>query len=445
MESILQFFESAFGWPAADFWATTYVGVGGYALWSMTHLIMLGAAVLAAVLFGVLYHFCRRRGRKAMQIVFTSLGFAAALAYQAELLFKTHSWTESALPVGICGLTLLFMLLNTMEENGYCTEWLFAAALPVSLLSLVFPAWRGLPVWSCAHLCRYLLPTFVLIYAVMTLFGGNLPSLKRLPAIAFTLLALGAGLYFLNPILETNYWYLSKCGAGLPWTWFVNLFGEKWYLLGLPCAAYGIWFVTYLPLSLIAGAVKKNRVSKRLKAAFEDLPDISAWDKPAESPEPAAPVAPQPQPQPETVEEQAPVVVEIATEETTAPAEETPVADTIDTAEITETIETVETPVPADENPAVTDDVPAQETPEASEEPEATDANESAAIESDTPNDAAEPAPVEEPIAAPEPLPASEEEDVPAAADDVQPDATEPEADAPVGEEPTPDEQPEQN
>ena len=417
MDTVLQFFEEKFGWPAADFWSVT-PGKQGYALWTKEHFIFMGVTVGLCLLIGFLYMICRRGGRKAWQIVLTSLLFLTIGAGQAELLLVTKTWSTARLPLGLCALSALLCLGYTVYENDFCADSLFALGLPAALLSLCFPSWRALPLWSCAHLTAYLVPTIVAVFAVMLLFGGHLPRLKRLPLCAFAALCVGVGLYFLNPVWEANFWGLSFNPGGMPWDYFSEWFGKESYFLGIPVAAYAVWFVMYVPMSIIASCVSRARVKRRLEEALSDMPDISAWDKPAEKPQPDAteePTATEEEPAqaeatPAAEEEPAQAEEAPAAEEKPAQAEEAPAAE-VEPAQAEEAPAAEEEPAQAEEAP-VTEEGPAQaeETPAAEEGP--VQAEETPMTEEE-PVQAEETPVTEEGPAQAEKTPVTEEEPVP--------------------------------
>ncbi len=104
------------------------------------------------------------------------------------VLLTTHQFGKQYLPFDLCGISILFCLLDIWKPCAYFGELLYSLSLPGTLLALFFPNWNRLPLWNFFCIHSFLFHTLLLLLPVLLLADGTLqPNWKRLPLSFLTL------------------------------------------------------------------------------------------------------------------------------------------------------------------------------------------------------------------------------------------------------------------
>ena len=138
----------------------------------------------------------------------------------------TGQWNWSYLPLHLCSINVFVCLYNTLFDQNWCKEELYALCIPGAALALLCPSWLDVPSW------------WTLI---------NLPSVSRVPQVLAFLFGSALPIYFLNKPLCTNFYFLNNPYGNVITTAFTNLLGEKYYILGFLPAIAAALALMYLP------------------------------------------------------------------------------------------------------------------------------------------------------------------------------------------------------
>ena len=151
------------------------------------------------------------------------------------VLLTTHQFGKQYLPFDLCGISILFCLLEISKPCGYFGELLYSLSLPGTLLALFFPNWNRLPLWNFFCIHSFLFHTLLLLLPVLLLADGTLqPNWKRLPLSFLTLAGCSVVVAWLNRLWGTNFFFLSQPSKGSPLVWFADWFGASLYWIGFP-------------------------------------------------------------------------------------------------------------------------------------------------------------------------------------------------------------------
>lgn len=211
-----------------DFWKSydiTHAELGPnfrcYPLYGKIHLIELALSLVFIVGMALWY---RRSSASARRRILVGVTIAL-LADEAALLLGmalTGQWNWSYLPLHLCSINVFVCLYNTLTDQNWCKEELYALCIPGAALALLCPSARRAP------------------QVLAFLFGSALP------------------IYFLNKPLNTNFYFLNNPYGNVITSAFTRLLGEKYYILGfLPAIAVALCLM-YLPW-VVADARHKKR------------------------------------------------------------------------------------------------------------------------------------------------------------------------------------------
>ena len=181
-------------------------------------------------------------------IVFLLLGMAL-----------TGQWNWSYLPLHLCSINVFVCLYNTLTDQNWCKEELYALCIPGAALALLCPSWLDVPSWwTLINLHSISIHALLVLYPVLLVVRGYRPSARRAPQVLAFLFGSALPIYFLNKPLNTNFYFLNNPYGNVITSAFTRLLGEKYYILGfLPAIAVALCLM-YLPW-VVADARHKKR------------------------------------------------------------------------------------------------------------------------------------------------------------------------------------------
>lgn len=214
---------------------------GGYTafpLFGTTHLTELAIAAAVIALISWWYHRSTAAGRRRILVAVTVLLLAdEGLKYVAML--ATDQWSWVYLPLHLCSINLFVCTYHTWKGAAWCREELYALCLPGALIALLLPGWQAAPPWNIMHLHSYTVHVMLMLYPILLLVGGFRPSPRCLPQSLAFLYGTAIPIYFLNKVLDTNFYFLNEPYSNAATILFASWLGEKWY------------FLAFIPLSLV--------------------------------------------------------------------------------------------------------------------------------------------------------------------------------------------------
>ena len=157
--------------------------------------------------------------------------------------------TAAAHPGGGHGASASFVCLyNTLFDQNWCKEELYALCIPGAALALLCPSWLDVPSWwTLINLHSVSIHALLVLYPVLLVVGGYRPSPRRVPQVLAFLFGTALPIYFLNKSLYTNFYFLNNPTANVITCAFTRFLGERYYILGFLPAIAAALAVMYLP------------------------------------------------------------------------------------------------------------------------------------------------------------------------------------------------------
>ena len=248
-----------------DFWKSydiTHAELGPnfrcYPLYGKIHLIELALSLVFIVGMALWY---RRSSASARRRILVGVTIAL-LADEAALLLGmalTGQWNWSYLPLHLCSINVFVCLYNTLTDQNWCKEELYALCIPGAALALLCPSWLDVPSWwTLINLHSISIHALLVLYPVLLVVRGYRPSARRAPQVLAFLFGSALPIYFLNKPLNTNFYFLNNPYGNVITSAFTRMLGEKYYILGfLPAIAVALCLM-YLPW-VVADARHKKR------------------------------------------------------------------------------------------------------------------------------------------------------------------------------------------
>ena len=197
-----------------------------YPLYGRIHLTEL-ALSLIFILSAALWY--RHSGPKQRRRILVGVTVLLLLDEAALLLGMalTGQWNWSYLPLHLCSINVFVCLYNTLFDQNWCKEELYALCIPGAALALLCPSWLDVPSWwTLINLHSVSIHALLVLYPVL---------LVALP------------IYFLDKSLYTNFYFLNNPTANVITCAFTRFLGEQYYILGFLPAIAAALAVMYLP------------------------------------------------------------------------------------------------------------------------------------------------------------------------------------------------------
>ena len=235
-------------WKSYDITAAEFgPGYECYPLFGTVHLVELAVSALFILGMAVWYRRAGARTRRRILVGVT----AALLADEAALLLGmalTGQWNWSYLPLHLCSINVFVCLYNTLFDQNWCKEELYALCIPGAALALLCPSWLCIySWWSLINLHSISIHALLVLYPLLLVAGGYRPSPRRIPQVLAFLFGSALPIYFLNKPLCTNFYFLNNPYGNIITSTFTAILGEKFYILGfLPAIALAL-LIMYLP------------------------------------------------------------------------------------------------------------------------------------------------------------------------------------------------------
>lgn len=212
----------------------------------LTHIMLI--AVAAVIIAGTVLIFKRlSTGEKEKFFsVLTVLLLLDELVKYA-ITIGTNSWSWTYLPLHLCSINIFVCLAYTATKNKFFAEMLYSLCLPGAAIALLVPTWNDLPIFNGMHLHSASVHIMLVMYPVLLLTNGFKPDYKQLPKILGLLVCVCVPIFFLNKLIDTNFFFLSKTENNPVLELLASILGDKWFFLGLPVLLAVAWSLMYLP------------------------------------------------------------------------------------------------------------------------------------------------------------------------------------------------------
>lgn len=222
-----------------------------FALFSPAHWAELAAAALVIALCAVIYRRCTDTNRqRILRGIFVLMLADEVIKHLAMLC--TGQWSVIYLPLHLCSINVFVCLYNTLFDQNWCKEELYALCIPGAALALLCPSWRDVPSWwTLINLHSVSIHALLVLYPILLVVGGYRPSVRRVPQVLAFLFGSALPIYFLNKPLCTNFYFLNNPYGNVITTAFTHLLGEQYYILGFLPAIAAALVLMYLPWGIL--------------------------------------------------------------------------------------------------------------------------------------------------------------------------------------------------
>ena len=230
-----------------------FAGAEGFALFGAEHLVSLAAC--AALIGALALHYRdswpeeRVRQQRLMAGAAVALLVAKDLSYVVLGLFDPLFW-----PLHICNFCEYLALAAALTAGTRAGKTVRGVLLCWAALgctgALLFPGWSYYtPALTWASVSGFAEHALIVAYVVCAAVAREEgPTLVDVRNSALAALALGAIARRVNPLLGTNFFFVTRpASTGGPFIWLAQTFGDPWFLAVYLAIACTFW----LALSLV--------------------------------------------------------------------------------------------------------------------------------------------------------------------------------------------------
>lgn len=214
--------------------ATKYTVPDGYGhpLFSLPHIFSLIFTGVAIIFLSSLYREKEEKGRLMIRRVLALLLLLDEIVKDANAIV-TGQWNWNLLPLHLCSVNIFIILLDAFHESEATKNYLYAVCIPASVSALIFPSWMTvLPYFSLMSIHSWSVHIMLLIYPVLLLSGGFVPSLRvffqKRVIIPFAFFLVFD--YFFNYAFNTDFFFLRNGGEENPLSFFESIMPDYLYL-----------------------------------------------------------------------------------------------------------------------------------------------------------------------------------------------------------------------
>ena len=241
------------------FWETveTIENGVGFKHFDVTHISWLMVFVVFTAVCTFIYKKMPEKKRKIFRYVLAGLIVADEM-YKIIFLFAMDLYTPKYLPLHLCSINIFMIALHSVKSFKALDNYLYAIAIPASLLGLLFPSWVRLPALNGMHIHSFTIHILLAAYPIILTLGGDIkPKVRELPKALLVLACLAAPVYVINLWLDTNFMFLMSAYPGNPLYFFEQMFGN--HLIGFVVLLPLVLILMYIPVCIIAAVKKREK------------------------------------------------------------------------------------------------------------------------------------------------------------------------------------------
>ena len=189
--------------------------------------------------------------------------FLACIILAMEILKDLYHITYGTfsfyyLPLHLCSLAIFIVFWHAFRPTQANTEMIYALVLPGALAALIFPEWTTTAIFSYMHNHSFIIHGLLIAYPIMLLTSGELvPNWRQLHKVAIALAITTFPIYFFNKHYDLNFMFLNTPSPGSPLVLLEQWLGNPGYLIGFAGMISAVWFLMYMPISMMKNAKKR--------------------------------------------------------------------------------------------------------------------------------------------------------------------------------------------
>ena len=222
----------------------------GIRMYGPEHILWLIAGVVICVLLCLYYRRQDTPHRKRLtQGLALFILFLEVFRIAAQIIAGV--FRADYLPLHLCALSTFLTLIHAFRGGKLLDNILYGLCMPSAIAALIFSDWLQYPVLNIQSIQSFLIHIMLMSYPVMRMSGGDLrPQAKVLPKCLLLIIVIAVPLYFLNKLLNTNFFFLNWPSPGSPLEIFEGLWGNPGYIFGIFIIIAALWLLLYLPVEL---------------------------------------------------------------------------------------------------------------------------------------------------------------------------------------------------
>ncbi len=213
---------------------------------SAVHLFV--TAVFVGIIIAAMFFYGKlnEKNRQKFLYIMSALLIADELWKHAASL-ATGQWEWEFLPLHLCSINIFICVINSFRRDNFTSEVLYSVCIPGAALALLMPTWTNLPYWNFMSLHSNSIHVLLVMYPLLLMAGGFRPDFRRLPKVLLLLLCECVPIYFLNKILDTNFFFLNGTENNPVLELLASIFGKEFYFVGCVPILLLLWVFMYSP------------------------------------------------------------------------------------------------------------------------------------------------------------------------------------------------------
>ena len=217
-------------------------------------------AVFIAIMVAAMFFYKKldEKSRQKFLYVMSALLIADEL-WKHVISLATGQWEWGFLPLHLCSINIFVCVINSFRRDKFTSEVLYSVCIPGAVLALLMPTWTNLPYWNFMSLHSNSVHVLLIMYPLLLIAGGFRPDFRRLPKVFALLLAECVPIFFLNKIIDTNFFFLNGTENNPVLEILSSIFGNEFYFIGFTPLLAVVWFFMYLPWFL---SERKKKIHK---------------------------------------------------------------------------------------------------------------------------------------------------------------------------------------
>lgn len=229
----------------------------GFSLFGTTHLIWIGAFIIAAISLSLIYRNLSPKSRNILRIAVAGLILLDEV-WKWVFLFIGNRYEHSYLPLHLCSINVFLVAFHIFKKSKIIENFLYAFCVPAGIIALLTPSWTALPPANFMHIHSFTIHILLAVYPLMLVAGKDIkPEVKMAPKCLLLLLGLAVIVLGVNLLTgTTNFMFLMRTDDISFLVLFENIFGaHQW---AFPILLPIIMLVMYLPI-IILNKIKQSK------------------------------------------------------------------------------------------------------------------------------------------------------------------------------------------
>ncbi|HBT94892.1 MAG TPA: TIGR02206 family membrane protein [Coriobacteriia bacterium] len=235
--------------------------VVGWQHYDLAHLCFLIFFAIATIVMVRIYRGCDERLQKRIRIAYVVIMLVMEILKDAVCFFTLEVWDPDLFPLHMCGISIIISAIHVIKPNKWTGTLLYCLCMPGAFMALLFSDWIMYPVLSYFNLHSFFIHFLMFSFPVLLIGSGEIrPRLTDLWRAVIFLVVVIPPIYFINQLLDTNFFFLNLAAPGSPLE-PLQVLGMPGYLFGFMGLVVVFWIILYLPW-MIKTLLEKRATAK---------------------------------------------------------------------------------------------------------------------------------------------------------------------------------------